>query len=177
MTDVSMFKPNTVYVTYIAATPERVWQALTDPAFTPQYFFGFAIEVEPRAGGDFKLLAADGSTHVAGRVIECSPPRRFVCTWAVKGLSEFRELPECLVVYDVEPSGDAVKLTLTESHSWDVPPAILGGGRTGWPKILCGLKTVLETGKPLRIAMEGPPPGMIEAVKRAVAEKPWEKRR
>jgi len=90
-------------------------------------------------------------------------------------MAEFGELPECLVAYDIEPSGEVVKLTLTESHSWDVPPAILAGGRIGWPKILCGLKTVLETSKPLRMAMEGPPPGMIEAVKRAVAEKPWEK--
>jgi uncharacterized protein YndB with AHSA1/START domain len=57
MIDITKFKPNTVYVTYIAATPERVWQALTDAAFTRQYFFGFAVEVEPRAGGDFKLLA------------------------------------------------------------------------------------------------------------------------
>jgi len=80
MTDLSMFTPNTVYVTYIAATPQRVWQALTDPAFTRQYFFGFAIEVEPRAGGNFKLLTPDGGTHVTGRVIEWSPSRRFVCT-------------------------------------------------------------------------------------------------
>src|SRR5581483_6391103 len=56
MTDVSMFKPNTVYVTYIAATPERVWQALTDPAFTRQYFFGLTVDVESRAGGIFRLL-------------------------------------------------------------------------------------------------------------------------
>jgi uncharacterized protein YndB with AHSA1/START domain len=175
MIDITKVKPNTVYVTYIAATPERVWQALTDAAFTRKYFFGFAVEVEPRAGGEFKLLAEDGSTHVAGRVVEWSPPRRFVCTWGVKGMKDFGELPDCLVTYDVEASGDAVKLTLTESHSWDVPPAILAGGRSGWPKILSGLKSLLETGKPLRMAMEGPPPGMIEAVKRAVAERPWEK--
>ena len=173
--DASKFKPNTVYVTYIAAMPEKVWQALTDPAFTREYFFGFAIDVEPRAGGEFKLLASDGSTHVQGEVVEWSPPRRFSCTWSVKGMQDFGELPDCLVTYDIEPSGEAVKLTLTESHAWDVPPAILAGGRAGWPKIISNLKSVLETGKPLRLAMEGPPPGMLEAVQRAVAEKPWEK--
>jgi len=65
--DTSQFKPKTVYVTYIDARPEQVWQALIDPAFTRQYFFGFAIDVEPRAGGAFRLLAPDGSTHVMRR--------------------------------------------------------------------------------------------------------------
>jgi hypothetical protein len=88
-------------------------------------------------------------------------------------MQEFGELPECLVTYDIQPSGEAVKVTLTESHSWEVPPDILQGGQTGWPKILCGLKTVLETGRPLSMAQEGPPPGTMEAVARAVAEKPW----
>ena len=149
------------------------WRAVIYNAFTPQYVFGFAAEIEPRAGGAFKLLAPDGSTHVRGEVVEWSPPRRFVCPWGVKGMGDFGELPDCLVTYDIEPSGDAVKLTLTEAHSWEVPPAILAGARTGWPRILSSLKSVLETGKPLRMAMEGPPPGMVEAVQRAVAEKPW----
>jgi uncharacterized protein YndB with AHSA1/START domain len=174
--DVAKFKPNTVYVTYIAATPEQVWQALTDPAFTRQYFFGFAIEIEPRAGGAFKLLAADGSAHVNGEVLDWSPPRRLSCSWGVKGMQDFGELPDSVVTYEIETSGETMKLTLMESHSWDVPPAILAGGRAGWPKIISALKSVIETGKPLRMGMEGPPPGMIEAVQRAIAEKPWERR-
>lgn len=173
MIDASKFEPKTVYVTYIAASPERVWQALTDPAFTRQYFFGFAIEVEPRTGGLFRLLHPDGRTHISGEVVEWSPPRRFACTWLVEGMKEFAELPVCLVTYDIEPSGDAVRLTMTEAHSWDVPEAILSGGRTGWPKILSSLKSLIETGKPLSAANEGPPPGFMEAVQRAVAEKPW----
>src|SRR3974390_1211889 len=77
---------------------------------------------------------------------------------------DFGELPDCVVTYEIETSGETMKLTLTESHSWDVPPAILAGGRAGWPKIISGLKSMIETGKPLRMAMEGPPPGMIKAV-------------
>jgi uncharacterized protein YndB with AHSA1/START domain len=172
MIDTGRFKPNTVYVIYIAATPEKVWQALTDPAFTRQYFSGFAIEVEPRAGGAFRLRYPDGRVHMSGQVVEWSPPRRFSCTWRVEGMPDFRELPECLVTYDIEPSGGAVKLTMTEAHSWEVPDAILAGGRSGWPAILSSLKGVLETGKPLDIKME-PPSGMMEAVRRAVAEQPW----
>src|ERR1044072_635174 len=60
MTDVTRFKTNTVYVIYIAASPEKVGQALPDPAFTRQYFGGFSIEVEPRTGGAFCLREPDG---------------------------------------------------------------------------------------------------------------------
>ena len=172
MTDATKFKPKTVYVIYIAATPERVWQALTDPAFTRQYFGGFAVDVEPRTGGVFRLLYPDGRVHIAGKVTDWTPPRRLSCTWLVEGLAEFGELPECLVTYDLEPAGESVRLTMTESHSWDVPEEILSGGRSGWPAILSSLKSVLETGTPLSIKME-PPKAMMEAVKQAVATKPW----
>ncbi|MET0869085.1 MAG: SRPBCC family protein [Pseudorhodoplanes sp.] len=172
MIDVSLFKPKTVYVTYIASTPEKVFQALTDPAFSRDYFAGFAVDVEPKAGGRFRLLYPDGRTHISGEVVEWSPPRRFVCTWLVEGMKEFAELPVCLVTYDIEPAGDAVKLTMTESHSWDVPDAILAGGQSGWPAILSNLKSVLETGKKMSVQM-APPVGFMEAVQKAVAEKPW----
>jgi uncharacterized protein YndB with AHSA1/START domain len=165
MVDVSKFKPKTVYVTYIAATPQQVWDALTQPEFTRQYFAGFAIDVEPREGGAFRMLYPDGRVHIAGRVIEWSPPRRFACTWVVEGMAEFRDLPECLVTYEIEPAGESVQLTMTEAHSWDVPDDLLSGGRAGWPAILSSLKSVLETGKPLRLKME-PPKEMMAAVER-----------
>ena len=162
------FEPKTIYVTYIASTPEKVWQALTDAAFTKQYFAGFAIEAEPRQGGRFRLLYPDGRVHMSGRVVEWSPPRRFSCTWLVEGMPDFRELPECLVTYDIEALDGAVRLTMTEAHQWDVPDAILAGGRMGWPAILSSLKSLLETGKPLVVKLE-PPKEMLEAVKRAVS--------
>jgi uncharacterized protein YndB with AHSA1/START domain len=165
MVEVSKFKPKTVYVTYIAATPQQVWDALTQPEFTRQYFAGFAIDVEPRESGAFRMLYPDGRVHIAGRVIEWSPPRRFACTWVVEGMAEFRDLPECLVTYEIEPAGESVQLTMTEAHSWDVPDDLLSGGRAGWPAILSSLKSVLETGKPLRLKME-PPKEMMAAVER-----------
>ena len=173
MTDVTKFKPKTIYVIYIASTPEKVWQALTDPAFTRQYFGGLAIEVEPKAGGAFFLRNPDGSVHMSGRVIEWSPPRRFSSIWTVEGMEGFNELPPSLITYEIEQSGGSVKLTMTESNSWDIPDAILEGGRTGWPAILSSLKSVLETGKPLDVKL-APPEGMVEAVKKAVAERAWE---
>jgi uncharacterized protein YndB with AHSA1/START domain len=164
MINIAKFKPNTVYVTYIAATPEKVWQALTEPEFTKAYFFGQTIEVEPAAGGRFVMRNPDGSANVEGKVVEWTPPRRFACTWNVAMNPEFRALPECLVTYDIEAVGDAVKLTMTEAHSWDIPEALLSGGRQGWPAILSSLKSFLETGKPLSIKM-GPPKEMLEALK------------
>ena len=173
MIDTTRFKPKTVYVTYIAATPEKMWQALTDPAFTRQYFFGFAVEVEPRSGGRFRMLWPDGRVHVAGEAVEWSPPRRLSVTWSVQGMEGFGELPECLVSYQIAQSGEAVKLTMSESHWWDVPRDILKGGEMGWPKIFSSLKSLLETGNPLVTANEPPPPEFMEAVKRAAVERPW----
>src|ERR1041385_2569063 len=173
MIDTARFKPKTVYVTYINAPAEKVWQALIDPAFTKQYFFGFAVEVEPRTGGRFRMLWPDGRVHINGEGAEWSPPRRLAVTWQIEGMTEFGALPECLVTYDIAPSGEAVRLTMSESHSWDVPRDILKGGEMGWPKILSSLKSLLETGKPLAAANEPPPPEFMEAVKKAAAEKPW----
>ena len=167
------FVPNTVYVTYIASTPEKVWEALTSAEFTKRFFFGRAVEVEPKVGGSFAMRMPDGRYDIKGKVIEWDPPRRLSVTWEVD-FEEFRELPESLVTYDIEPMGGSVKLTMTEAHRWDVPDAILAGGRQGWPLILSSLKSVLETGKPIEINVKvGPPKEMIEAVKQAVATKPW----
>jgi uncharacterized protein YndB with AHSA1/START domain len=159
------FKPKTVYVTYIAAAPERVWEALTQPEFTRQYFFGRSIEIEGRPGGAFILRMPDGRVDVTGRVVTWDPPRRLAVTWRVDWIEEMRNLPECLISYDIKPAGEAVRLTMIEAHQWDVPDDLLSGGRAGWPAILSSLKSLLETGRPLSIRME-PPQAMIAALER-----------
>jgi uncharacterized protein YndB with AHSA1/START domain len=115
-------------------------------------------------GRGFRVAPPDGRVNVRGRVVAYDPPRKLSVTWQVEWPEEFRKLPECLVTYDVAQAGEAVRLTMTESHSWDVPDAILSGGRSGWPAILSSLKSLLEGGRPLAIAME-PPKEMIEAIK------------
>ena len=164
MVDVGQFKPKTIYVIYIAATPEKVWEALTSSEFTKKYFWDLAIELEPKLGGSFALRLPDGTVNVQGKVIAWDPPRKFAVTWGVKWPPEFAKLPECRVTYEIAPAGEAVRLTMTESHSWEVPDAILSGGRMGWPAVLSGLKSLLETGKAPAIKME-PPKEMIEAIK------------
>jgi uncharacterized protein YndB with AHSA1/START domain len=159
------FKPKTVYVTYIAATSEKVWQALTSSEFTRKYFWDRDIEIEPKLGGAFALKLPDGKVNVSGKVIGWEPPRKLSVTWKVEWPEDFRKLPECVVTYEIAKAGEAVRLTMTESHSWNVPEAILSGGRMGWPAILSGLKSLLETGKRLAIKME-PPKDMIEAIRK-----------
>jgi uncharacterized protein YndB with AHSA1/START domain len=165
MIDVSQFKPKTVYVIYIAAPPEKVWQALTTPEFTRKYFWERSIELEGKAGGAFALRLPDGRINVQGKVVDYDPPRKLSVTWHVEWPEEFRKLPECLVTYEIVRAGKPMRLTVTESHSWDVPDPILSGGRAGWPAVLSSLKSLLETGNALTIAME-PPTAMIDAINR-----------
>jgi uncharacterized protein YndB with AHSA1/START domain len=159
------FVPKTIYVTYIAAAPEKVWAALTDPAFTRQYFFGRAVELELKVGGTFILRMPDGRVDVQGRVVDYDAPRKLSVTWRVEWIEEMRKLPECLVSYEIEALDGAVRLTMMEAHQWDVPDAILAGGRMGWPLILSSLKSLLETGKPIAVKLT-PPKEMLEAVRR-----------
>ena len=170
--DIDKFKPLTVYTIYIASTPEKVWEALTSAEFSKKYFFGNSVEIEQRIGGAYIVRTPDGALHISGEVVECDPPRRLSFTFNVNWPALIEKLGPTLVTYEIEPAGGAVKLTMTEAHSWDVPEDILAGGRQGWPAILSSLKSALETGKALEIKME-PPKGMVDAVRRAVADKPW----
>jgi uncharacterized protein YndB with AHSA1/START domain len=126
------------------------------------------VEVEPKVGGAFVLRMPDGGVNVQGRVVAWDPPRKLAVTWRVERFAEMRKLPECLVTYEVEALDGAVRLTMTEAHQWDVPDAILSGGRMGWPAILSSLKSLLETGKPLVVKIE-PPKEMMEAVRSVTA--------
>ncbi len=144
-----MPSPDTVYVNYIAASPEKVWTALTDAAFTVQYFFGRRIESDWKVGSTVLYLKEDGRVDVQGRILVCDEPRLLSYTWRVMWLDEYRGLPEAIVTFQIDPLGDVVRLTMTESHPTAIDDKYLEGGRRGWPVILSGLKTLLETGRPL----------------------------
>ena len=147
---------STVYVIYIAAAPERVWAALTGSEFTRQYFFGRSVESDWKKGSPWILRMPDGRVDVRGEVRESDRPRKLAVSWNIDW-SETK-LPECLVTYEIEPLGDnLVRLTMTEAHPTPIPPHLLEGGRKGWPMILSGLKSLLETGRPLNIPVPQPP--------------------
>ncbi len=151
-----MTTESTVYVTYIAATPEKVWAALTSSEFTTRYFFGRSVESDWKQGSPWILRMPGGRMDVSGEVRESDPPRKLVVSWNVDW-SETK-LPESIVTYDIERLGDKlVRLTMTEAHPTPIPAYLLEGGRRGWPMILSGLKSLLETGRPLSIPVPEPP--------------------
>jgi uncharacterized protein YndB with AHSA1/START domain len=163
--DIDRFKPTLVYSIYIAATAEKVWQALTSAEFSRKYFFGNAVEVDLKVGGAYIVRTPDGALHISGEVIECDPPRKLTMTFNVNWPALLEKLGPTLVSYEIEPAGDAVRLTLTEAHDRPIDDDILSGGRSGWPAILSSLKSLLETGAPLAIKM-APPQAMLEALKK-----------
>ena len=162
--DIAKFKPAIVYTIYIASTPEKIWQALTTPELSRQYFFGNAVEVDLRVGGAYIVRTADGSLHISGEVLECDPPRKLSVTFNVNWPALIEKLGPTLVTYEIEQAGEAVKLTMSEAHDRPLSDDILSGGRQGWPAILSSLKSVLETGKPLSVKMD-PPERMLAALK------------
>jgi uncharacterized protein YndB with AHSA1/START domain len=165
MMDIANFKPATVCTIYIASTPERVWEALTSAEFSRKYFFGNSVEVDQRVGGAYIVRTPDGALHISGEVIECDRPRRLTVTFNVNWPELIEKLGPTLVTYEIESAGDAVRLTMTESHDRPIDDDILSGGRQGWPAILSSLKSLLETGNALAIKM-APPQRMLAALKK-----------
>jgi uncharacterized protein YndB with AHSA1/START domain len=163
--NIDHFKPATVYTIYIAATPEQVWQALTSAEFSRKYFFGNAVEVDLKIGGAYIVRAPDGALHISGEVLECDPPKKLSITFNVNWPELIEKLGPTLVTYEIEPAGDAVRLTMTESHDRPLSDDILSGGRQGWPAILSSLKSLLETGEALVVKMQ-PPQRMLAALQK-----------
>jgi uncharacterized protein YndB with AHSA1/START domain len=163
--NIDQFKPATVYTIYIAATPEQVWQALTSAEFSRKYFFGNAVEVDLKIGGAYIVRAPDGALHISGEVLECDRPKKLSITFNVNWPELIEKLGPTLVSYEIEPAGDAVRLTMTESHDRPLSDDILSGGREGWPAILSSLKSLLETGEALVVKMQ-PPQRMLAALQK-----------
>jgi uncharacterized protein YndB with AHSA1/START domain len=162
--NLDQFKPLTVYSIYIVSTPEKVWEALTSAEFSQRYFSGFAVEMEPKLGGTFIVRAPDGTEHISGEVFEYDPPKKLTVTWNVNWPDLVAKLGTTLVTYEIEPAGEAVRLTMSERHDRALSDDILSGGRAGWPAILSGLKSLLETGKAPQIKVT-PPVAMLAALK------------
>lgn len=143
-----MSKPEFVYVTYIETTPEKLWHALTDAAFTKTFWFGYSLHSDWHVGSPMSLKSKDGQTMNECKVLESDPPRRLSYTWRAVFDSELAKEEPSRVTFDLEPKGHYVKLTV--SHG-DFPPGslVLEGISGGWPMVLSSLKSILETGRPM----------------------------
>jgi len=139
-----MSKSSFVYVTYIRTTPEKLWQALTEPEFTRQFWYGTWQDCAWKKGASWKIMIPDGRVADSGEVLEIEPNKRLVLSWR----SEFvglREEGYSRMTYLLEPQGDVVKFTVT--HEMDRPDSkFIEGVSGGWPSIISSLKSLLETG-------------------------------
>jgi uncharacterized protein YndB with AHSA1/START domain/DNA-binding transcriptional ArsR family regulator len=159
--DTAMQKPEFLYTTYIRTTPEQLWRALTDPAFTRRYW-GVTFESDWRVGSTM-TWTEDGVTIAdPGQVVlEAEPGRRLSYTWhtftpewaATHGfddetLAKLAGERRSKVTFDIEDLGDMVKLTVVHD-GFDPDSLVAEMVRTGWPRLLSDLKTLLETGETL----------------------------
>lgn len=143
-----MDKPQFVYVIYIAATPEKVWNALIDAEITTQYWQHVNLsDWRPGSRWEHRRDGIDGAVQLVGKVIESSPPRRLVLTWAFPA-DEAREEKHTRVTFELEPVGTVVRLTVTHDQL-EAGSDMLKGIMRGWPKVLSSLKSLMESGRAL----------------------------
>jgi uncharacterized protein YndB with AHSA1/START domain len=147
-----------VYVTYIRTTPEKLWQALTEPEITRQYWMATTHESEWKPGASWRIVFADGRTADSGEIVEIEPQRRLVLTWRHEIIPALTAEGYSRMTYELEQQGEAVKLTLT--HEMDMKDSrFIKAVSSGWPMILSSLKSLLETGESLE-ATRCSPKGM-----------------
>jgi uncharacterized protein YndB with AHSA1/START domain len=152
----TMTKPSFVYVTYIATTPEKVWQAFVDTDVMRQYWVGPGADCsrvnvsdwKPGSRWEHQRTDGSGTVDIVGKVVESIRPRRLVYTWA-RPSDANDESKHSRVAIDIEPQHDGlVRLTVTH-EDLERDPQMYAGISGGWPKVLSNLKTLLETGRAL----------------------------
>jgi uncharacterized protein YndB with AHSA1/START domain/DNA-binding transcriptional ArsR family regulator len=140
-----------VYEIYIKTTPERLWQAIVDPALRAKYSFGLAVSSDwkPGSGYQARTTAMNGDAGLVladGENLEIDPPRRLVQTYRATWSDEVKAEGYSRVTWEIAQVGDSCCLTVTHDRLRDgANPQLYGG----WPMILSGLKTLLETGETL----------------------------
>jgi uncharacterized protein YndB with AHSA1/START domain len=143
-----MEKSTFVYVTYIRTRPEKLWEALTQPEFTRQYFFATVQESEWKVGASWKMVAPDGTVVDGGEVLEIDRPKRLVLKWRSEFKPEMKAEGYSRMTYELEPQGEMVKLSVL--HEMDLSKSkLIQSVSNGWPMILSSLKSLLETGESL----------------------------
>jgi uncharacterized protein YndB with AHSA1/START domain len=136
-----------VFEIYIKTTPERLWEAITDPEMRSKYNFGAQVNSDWTPGSRFEM------NHLAANVVlgegenlEVDPPRRLVQSMVALWSDDVKNEGTSRITWEIEPVGDSCRLTVTHDELREGANAELYGG---WPMILSGLKTLLETGESL----------------------------
>jgi uncharacterized protein YndB with AHSA1/START domain len=136
-----------VFEIYIKATPERLWQAITDSEMRRQYNFGVGVKSDWTPGSRYEMSHPAAPTPLGeGENLEVDPPRRLVQSFTALWSDDVKSEGTSRVTWEIEQVGDSCRLTVTHDQLREDANDELYGG---WPQILSGLKTLLETGETL----------------------------
>jgi uncharacterized protein YndB with AHSA1/START domain len=134
-----------VFEIYIKTTPERLWKAITDAELRSKYHFGTETRSDWTTGSRYEQVGSDGSQVLSeGENLEVDPPRRLVQSLRAVWGEDVKSEGTSRVTWEIEPVGDSCRLTVTHDQLREGANDQLYGG---WPMILSGLKTLLETGE------------------------------
>jgi uncharacterized protein YndB with AHSA1/START domain/DNA-binding transcriptional ArsR family regulator len=134
-----------VFEIYIRTTPERLWEAITDPEIRSKYNFGARVDSDWTPGSRFEMSHPNAPGLLGeGEILEVDPPRRLVQSMVALWSDEVKSEGTSRVTWEIEPVGDSCRLTVTHDELREGANDELYGG---WPMILSGLKTWLETGE------------------------------
>jgi len=134
-----------VYRVFIKATPEQIWESITQADFTEKYFYGVRIDTTSSA----RVTHSEGMSG-EDRVLEWDPPKRLVHAWHSKWNPELSAEEPSRVTWEIEPGDDGVSLlTVVHDELEGAPKTAASVAGPGWMRVLSGLKTLLETGRPL----------------------------
>jgi uncharacterized protein YndB with AHSA1/START domain len=137
----------TVFEIYIKTSPERLWEAITDSEMRKRYSFGVGIESDWTAGSEYRANVPGVMDISSGENVEVDPPRRLVQTFKALWSEEVEREGTSRVTWEIEPVGDdSCQLRVIHDQLPEGANSQLWGG---WPMILSGLKTLLETGEDL----------------------------
>lgn len=143
-----MATPEFIYITYIHAPPERVWEALTQAEFTRQFWGGYQIQSDWKPGSPVSFVKPNGETDLKGEVLEVEPPRLLSYTFACQSRDGSVREDGTRVTFAISVEFGVTKLKIT--HEGFLPDSrVFTEVSQGWQAILSSLKTLLETGKPL----------------------------
>ncbi len=136
----------TVFEIYIKATPERVWEAITDPEQRAKYSFGVATRSDYTPGSAYESGVPGVIDIAAGENLEVEPPRRLVQSFNALWSDDVKAAGSSRVTWELEQVGTSCQLTVIHDQLPEDANSELWGG---WPMILSGLKTLVETGESL----------------------------
>ncbi len=143
-------KPQHIYVTYIQTDIDSLWAALTEPNLTEKYFFGTRIVSDMNINDEIDFKMENGDSAIHGKILEITPKSKFVYSFRGNKLDDGTREAYSRVTYELEATQNACKLTLIHDDFEDKNQTY-NSVNDGWPIVLAGLKTFIETGEMIKI--------------------------